>query len=75
MLLMHLAMSTPHEEIERFLAARGTDPATDPDDALAVAREFARCMCDELRDALAQWEFETASLCDGRFDPLPGERG
>jgi hypothetical protein len=55
-------MPTPHEEIERFLSARGTESG----DALAVAREFARCMCDELRDALAQWEFETDALRDGR---------
>ena len=57
-------MPTPHEEIECFLAARGTDP---DHAAAAVAREFALCMCDELRDALAAWESETASL-DGPRD-------
>jgi hypothetical protein len=64
-------MPTPHEEIELFLAARGIDP----DRAVAVAREFARCMCDELRDALAAWESETSSLADGPSATSLGANG
>ena len=51
-------MSTPHEEIENFLIASGTDLT----EASDVALEFARCMCDELHTALAQWEAEMKDL-------------
>ena len=51
-------MSTPHQEIKCFLASSGTGP----DAALAVALEFARCMCEELRMTLAQWEVEMEAL-------------
>ena len=51
-------MSTPHQEIKCFLASSGTDPGA----ALAVALEFARCMCEELRTTLAQWEGEMEAL-------------
>ena len=53
-------MSTPHQEIKCFLASCGTDP----DAALAVAMEFARRMCEELRMTLAQWELEMEALED-----------
>ena len=51
-------MSTPHEEIESFLSASGTDPNV----AIDVALEFARRMCEELRATLGQWEAETEVL-------------
>jgi hypothetical protein len=51
-------MSTPHQEIKCFLASSRTQPNL----ALEVALEFARCMCEELRKTLTQWEVETEAL-------------
>ena len=51
-------MSTPHQEIKCFLAASRTNS----DVALAVALEFARRMCEELRTTLSQWEIEMQAL-------------
>ena len=51
-------MSTPHQEIKCFLTLSRTEPNL----ALEVALEFARCMCEELRTTLTQWEVETEAL-------------
>ena len=51
-------MSTPHQEIEGFLAISAADPHA----ALDVALEFARSMCEELRAILTQWEVEMKAL-------------
>ena len=53
-------MSTPHEEIESFIIASGTDLT----EASDVALEFARCMCDELHTTLAEWEAEMNVLLE-----------
>ena len=55
-------MSTPRQEIKCFLASSRTEP----DLALEVALEFARCMCEELRTTLTQWEAETEALQESK---------
>lgn len=57
-----LLMSPPHLEIECFLAANSAEPNA----ALDIALEFARCMCTELRTILTQWEIEMRSLEDAK---------
>jgi hypothetical protein len=51
-------MSTPHQEIECFLAISAGDPHV----AMEVALEFARSMCEELRTILTEWEVEMKAL-------------
>jgi hypothetical protein len=51
-------MSSPHEEIESFLVTNRTDPKR----RLVVALEFARCMSQELRAILSQWEAAEEAL-------------
>jgi hypothetical protein len=51
-------MSTPHEEIARFLTASGTDPSR----RSSVSLEFARRMSEELRALLYEWEVAVRAL-------------